>query len=275
MLPRVARRLRLAGALLAAVLAVRCGLIREFTQPTELSIQRFAAAPADLQAGAATTLSWEVEGAETIEIDNGIGTVTAKGTRQVRPEWTTSFNLVARSGSSQATATVQVRVAPMSLGSPSPSPSPKPSPTPTPSPGASPSPSPSATPTPAPSPTPTPVNCGPPAEFAGNCVLTTVRPNALPAGECVEINQVTVAQSCPVGFATVRSVSFNTTAFSSRQLRWRRSVTSSDVLEPAGGTISRNGSTAVLLSDLVLDSAVTIEIVDGDRVLVAFTLRHY
>jgi hypothetical protein len=119
------------------------------------------------------------------------------------------------------------------------------------------------------------VTCGAPAESAGNCSLTVVRPNALPAGECVELNAVTVAQSCPVGFATVRSLSFNTTAFSSRTLRWRRSVTSSDVLEPGGGTLSRNGASSVLLTDLVLDSAVTIEIVDGDLVLLAFTLRHY
>ena len=71
--------------------------------------------------GASATLSWEVEGADTVEIDNGIGTVTPKGTRQVTPAWTTSFNLVARSGSSPATATVQVRVVPGASPSPSPS----------------------------------------------------------------------------------------------------------------------------------------------------------
>src|SRR4051812_14005291 len=96
--------------------ALSCGIVKEFTQPTTLSIQKFVAAPGDITLGAATTLTWDVDGAETIEIDNGVGTVTASGTKQIRPEWTTSFNLVARSGSSQATATVQVRVAPGTAG---------------------------------------------------------------------------------------------------------------------------------------------------------------
>ena len=120
------------------------------------------------------------------------------------------------------------------------------------------------------------MTCSAPATAAGNCSLTIVKPTALVSGECIEVNAVNVNQSCPVGFNTSRSLSFDVTAHTSRTgLRWRRSVTSSDVLEPSEGAIARNGTTSVLLSDLVLDSAVTIEIVDGSNVLVAFTLRHY
>ena len=90
-----------------AIAVLRCGIVKEFTEPSTLAIQKFVATPADINSGAAATLTWEVDGAESIEIDNGIGTVTPKGTRQVTPAWTTSFNLVARAGSSQATATVQ------------------------------------------------------------------------------------------------------------------------------------------------------------------------
>jgi hypothetical protein len=106
--------------------------------------------------------------------------------------------------------------------------------------------------------------------------VTIVRPTALSSGECVQVNAVTVNQSCPVGFATARSLRFDLTAHTPRTgLRWRRSVTSSDVLEPSGGAVSSDGATSALVTDLVLDSAVTIEIVDGSTVLVAFTLRHY
>jgi hypothetical protein len=95
-------------------------------------------------------------------------------------------------------------------------------------------------------------------------------------GECIEINTVSVNQSCPVGFTTPRSLQFDVTAHTARTgLRWRRSATSSDVLEPSEGAIAKNNTTSVLTTDLVLDSAVTIEIVDGSNVLIAFTLRHY
>src|SRR3954454_21764226 len=92
--------------------ALSCGFVKEFTQPTTLSIQKFVAAPGDITLGAATTLTWDVDGAETIEIDNGIGTVTASGTKPIRPEWTTTSTRAARWRSSPATAPGPGRVAP-------------------------------------------------------------------------------------------------------------------------------------------------------------------
>src|SRR5437870_13400575 len=76
------RALILAG--LVAFATVRCGVIKQFTQPSSLSIQKFVATPADVSSGGTVTLSWDVQGAETVEIDNGIGTVQAKGTRDVQ-----------------------------------------------------------------------------------------------------------------------------------------------------------------------------------------------
>jgi hypothetical protein len=120
------------------------------------------------------------------------------------------------------------------------------------------------------------VTCGAPATSAGNCSVTIVRPTTMASGECIEINTVSVNQSCPVGFTTPRSLQFDVTAHTARPgLRWRRSATSSDVLEPSEGAIAKNNTTSVLTTDLVLDSAVTIEIVEGSNVLIAFTLRHY
>ncbi len=263
------RALVLAG--FAALATVRCGVIKEFTQPSTLSIQKFVATPPDVTAGGTVTLSWDVQAAASVEIDNGIGTVQGTGTKVVQPGWTTSFNLVARAGSSQATATVQVRVVPVTTASPVIAPSPSPSPSTSPSP----SPSPSPTPTPVPSPTPTPVTCGAPATAAGNCSLTVVRPTSMSSSECLELNAVTVNQGCPVTFAAALSLRFDLTAHTSRSLRWRRSETSGDVLSPSEGAVSSQGATSALLTDLVLDSALTIEIVDGNKVLLAFTLRHY
>jgi hypothetical protein len=111
---------------------------------------------------------------------------------------------------------------------------------------------------------------------AGNCRVNVVKPVALPAGQCLELTHVSVSQPCPVGFSTIRSVTFRATARTSRaRLQWRRSADSGDVLDPSSGRILPNGQTEVTLTDIVLDDRVRIEVVDGDDVLLRFTLRHY
>jgi hypothetical protein len=109
-----------------------------FIDPSEtdkpLAIQRFVAVPDTIGEGQATTLSWAVEGAESVEVDNGIGLVPANGSRTVKPEVTTNFLLVAVAGTSLATASIRVEVDDAGAApSPSPSPSPMPSPSPSPS----------------------------------------------------------------------------------------------------------------------------------------------
>jgi hypothetical protein len=111
---------------------------------------------------------------------------------------------------------------------------------------------------------------------AGNCALTIVKPVPVPVGQCIELTSIAVTPSCPVGFSTVRSLRFAVMARTSRaRLTWRRSPNSSDVLEPSSGTIGNNGRTEVVLTDIVLDDRVKIEIVDGDDVVLRFNLRHY
>jgi hypothetical protein len=98
----------------------------------------------------------------------------------------------------------------------------------------------------------------------------------LPAGDCLQVTRVTVSHSCPMTFGTTRSVRFDVTAQTTlRQLRWRRASRSSDVLTPNEGALVRNGDTSVTFSDIVLDSAVTIEILSGESLLLSFTLRSY
>jgi hypothetical protein len=101
-------------------------------------------------------------------------------------------------------------------------------------------------------------------------------PVTLPITECIELNSLDANQECPVGVTTVRSLQFKLTAHTTRTgLRWRRAADSSDVLTPSDGDVSSDGKTTVLLSDIVLDSSVRIEVVSGGTVLLAFTLRHY
>src|SRR5262245_38792700 len=182
--------LRWLGILFLALASLGCGLLDKITDSDDqLSIQRFSASPVTVPAGSPATLTWEVDGADTVAIDNGIGSVPAKGSRQVQPGGTVTYNLTAQSGTSQASASVQVQVqgstAPTPTPTPSPSPTPGATPTPTPPAGAdpTPTPSPTASPTPeataTPLPTPTPGACGPRAGNAGNCeVVITKTENA-------------------------------------------------------------------------------------------------
>src|SRR5687767_11901633 len=97
------------GVLPAALIGVGCNALDLLNQPEGLAIQRFTASPAEIVSGGAAALSWDVEGAETVQIE-GIGTVPSKGSRQVSPTWSTTYVLTARAGTSSAMATLQVVV---------------------------------------------------------------------------------------------------------------------------------------------------------------------
>ncbi len=58
-------------------------------------------------------------------------------------------------------------------------------------------------------------------------------------------------------------------------LQWRRAATSSDLLSPSSGDIESEGPTDVMLSQTVLDRQLTIEVLDGSRVLLRFSLANY
>jgi hypothetical protein len=148
-------------ALAAGLTSVGCGALSDLlNNPSGLAIQKFMASPREVSPGGAVTLSWDVAGAGAVEIDNGIGTVQAKGSISVRPDRTTTYNISARVGTSSAAASVNVVVTGTTLGAgPSPSPTPAASPSPSPTPAASPTPSPTPTPTPSPTPSPSIGSC--------------------------------------------------------------------------------------------------------------------
>ncbi|MDP9112589.1 MAG: OmpA family protein [Acidobacteriota bacterium] len=73
-------------------------------------ITSFAAEPRSLQRGQSATLTWSAANATDINIDNGIGTVAANGTRQVFPTNTTTYTLTASSAGGNDTRSVTVEV---------------------------------------------------------------------------------------------------------------------------------------------------------------------
>jgi len=74
-------------------------------------ILRFSATPANIGRGEASTLAWETENADTVEI-SGIGTVQKSGTAPVTPTDSTTYTITARNRYGQVTATAAVTVGP-------------------------------------------------------------------------------------------------------------------------------------------------------------------
>jgi hypothetical protein len=103
-------------------LTAACSLVDQVTGSGELAIKKFAASSTQVAPGSTVTLTWDVQGADVVQID-GVGTVTSRGQRDQRVEADTTFRLHARSGDSAMDASVVVRV-----GAPIPSPSPSASP---------------------------------------------------------------------------------------------------------------------------------------------------
>ena len=73
-------------------------------------INLFDANPDTIASGDRSQLSWEVTGATSVNIDNGVGVVALKGTRTVAPTFTTTYVLTASNQYGTASASTQVLV---------------------------------------------------------------------------------------------------------------------------------------------------------------------
>ncbi|MFN7919517.1 MAG: OmpA family protein [Bryobacteraceae bacterium] len=91
-------------------------------KPDPARIVSFSIEPSSIQRGQSATLSWEVTGADTVTIEPGIGTVPARGSRQVYPNESTVYELVARGpgGSDRRTARISVTEPPPPPAAPAP-----------------------------------------------------------------------------------------------------------------------------------------------------------
>src|SRR5262245_16121370 len=267
--------------LLAAGLSVAlagCGLIDSVSGPRPLSIQKFEVSPDEVASGGQATLAWEVDGAEAVAINNGIGVVPPKGSRSFPAYYTASYTLTARAGTSTATSTVQLSV--HGTGDPLGGPFPSPSPSPTPGPGPTPTPEPTPTPGPEPTPTPTPVpsvSCGTRASVETNgCAVSWEYPVAFPDGRCIELNALTVDRGCPVVNGTSLSVGFTVTAKTNLDsLTWRLQRGEPDKISPKEGSIDVDGETSVEVADTVMGQWVVFEVFDqNNQVRLRVRLTH-
>lgn len=84
-----------------------CDLSNENSSPT---INFFTASDKSIETNGNLTLKWQVKGAETVTIDNGIGNVAEEGSQNITlsREGTYSFKLTAVNGTEQKSATVSV-----------------------------------------------------------------------------------------------------------------------------------------------------------------------
>jgi len=78
--------------------------------PSAPVISSFSATPSVLTAGQSATLMWNVTGATTLSIDNGIGSVSGVSSKTVSPAQTTTWKLTATNSAGSATAVVTVTV---------------------------------------------------------------------------------------------------------------------------------------------------------------------
>ena len=76
------------------------------TQPT----LQFSAAATSISSGASTTLSWTATNADSVSIDNGIGTEPVSGTLTVSPAQTTTYTATATRGSRSVSKSVTISI---------------------------------------------------------------------------------------------------------------------------------------------------------------------
>ena len=81
------------------------------------SINSFTAAPASLSAGQTATLQWNVTGATSVNIDQGIGKVDPSATATVNPAVTTIYTLSASNAAGNVSKSVTVNIAVSTLPS--------------------------------------------------------------------------------------------------------------------------------------------------------------
>ncbi|MDZ4797268.1 MAG: OmpA family protein [Bryobacteraceae bacterium] len=79
-------------------------------QVAPVQIVRFQAVPTNIRSGEQSMLDWQVIGADSVTISNGIGTVPANGQRAVSPTQSTTYTLTARNARGEVTAIARVIV---------------------------------------------------------------------------------------------------------------------------------------------------------------------
>lgn len=85
-------------------------LVQNQASPPPPAITSFSVDPAVIEHGQAATLRWSAENATSVSIDNGIGSVSPAGSRQVSPSATTTYRLSVIGVGGELSRTVTLRV---------------------------------------------------------------------------------------------------------------------------------------------------------------------
>ena len=93
--------------------------------PAKPVITTFVAEPSSIQRGQSSTLRWSVQNADSVSINQGIGTVQSSGNRKVFPSSATTYTLTAKGKGGEASATARVNVTAPPAPPPKPQPKPK------------------------------------------------------------------------------------------------------------------------------------------------------
>jgi len=78
--------------------------------PAKPVIASFTVDPSAIERGQSATLRWSSQNATSASIDNGIGSVSASGNKQVSPSSTTTYRLTVAGPGGEASQTVTLRV---------------------------------------------------------------------------------------------------------------------------------------------------------------------
>ena len=121
---------------------------------------------------------------------------------------------------------------------------------------------------------PPPVPRGTP--LGSGCAVSVAYDEGMAFAERVTLTDLVSDRACPSELGTIESLTFEIQDTSpGRRLWWRRSESGFDVLQPSSGEIPSGRPGRVTLSDHVLSESVTIDVLDGDRKLLSFTVRHF
>ena len=97
------------GAACGGGATCQAGVCPGASRPT---IASFTATPPAIAAGQSSTLSWSVEAADALAIDQGVGDVTGSTSRSVTPGTTTTYTLTATNAAGSTSQAVTVTVSP-------------------------------------------------------------------------------------------------------------------------------------------------------------------
>jgi peptidoglycan-associated lipoprotein len=85
-------------------------VVADAAKPNAPTISEFTAEPGRIERGQSALLRWQVKDATEIEINQGVGTVTANGKREVKVEDSTTYTLLAKGPGGTATAQTTLNV---------------------------------------------------------------------------------------------------------------------------------------------------------------------